>query len=55
MQSQTVLVGGLGGVQIADVGNVLVGVAEVVVARGCAGGVFDALSMPNGFASSNGS
>src|ERR1039457_5806422 len=48
-QVQASLVGGFGGVQVADGGNVFVGVAEVVVGSGFGGGVLDALGVADGF------
>ena len=48
-QGQAAPVGGFGGVQVADGGQVLVGVAEVVVGDGFGGGVADALVVANGF------
>ena len=48
-QGQAALVGGFGGVQVADGGNVHVGVAEVVVGDGFGGGVLDALGIADGF------
>ena len=48
-QLQSAPVGGFGGVQVPDGGQVLVGVAEVVVGSGFSGGVADALVVPDGF------
>src|SRR6185436_12459503 len=46
---QAALVGGFGGVQVSDGGNVFVGMAEIVVRNGFGGSVLDALVVPNRF------